>query len=126
MPLAPVTVTYTDSGFSPASVTVTQGQTVIWVNQSSHSMWVASAVHPTHTVYGGTNKNAHCAEGYTGSMPFDECAAVTSGSSYSFTFDKVGDWKYHNHANVADFGSVTVTAPAVEGAASTTTAVNVE
>src|SRR3989344_5306189 len=46
---APATLTYTDTGFSPASVTVTEGQTVTWVNQSSKQMWVASARHPDHT-----------------------------------------------------------------------------
>jgi len=116
---APVTVNYTDQGFSPGSVTVVQGQTVTWVNQSAKQMWVASGVHPTHSVYDSTGKDAHCAAGYAGSTPFDECAAVAAGTSYSFTFDKIGDWKYHNHSNAADFGNVVVTAPAVEGAAST-------
>lgn len=101
------TVTYTAQGFSPAQVTVAEGGTVTWVNQSGHPMWVASGVHPTHTVYDGTSKNEHCAAGYTGAAPFDECSA---GDSYSFTFTKTGDWKYHNHAGAEDTGTVTVVA----------------
>src|SRR3989344_267954 len=46
-----VTVIYTDQGFSPLSVTVPLGTTVTFVNQSGGSMWVASAMHPTHVVY---------------------------------------------------------------------------
>jgi len=105
-----VTVTYTDQGFSPASVTVAQGQTVIWVNQSSGSMWVASAAHPTHTAYSGTSLSEHCPD--TANAAFDACAATAPGESFSFTFDKAGTWKYHDHTNASRFGSVIVTAPA--------------
>jgi plastocyanin len=109
-----VTVTYTDQGFSPQKVTVPQGATVTFVNQSSRSMWVASAPHPAHTGYDGTSRTEHCATGYTGAAPFDECANGTPDTSWSFTFDKVGTWPFHNHSSSKDFGSVTVTAP-VEG-----------
>src|SRR5437868_6984243 len=44
-------VTLTDSGFSPSDLTVKAGDTVTWKNQSSSAMWVASAMHPTHTTY---------------------------------------------------------------------------
>mgnify|MGYP001590098068 CR=1 FL=1 len=103
----PITVAYTDQGFSPASVTVHVGTTVTFVNQSSKKMWVASAMHPAHTVYSGTSLSQHCPD--TANTAFDECVAVSSGGSYSFTFNKVGDWKYHNHVGSSDFGSVVVT-----------------
>jgi len=106
---AGVTIAYTNQGFSPKSVSVPLGTTVTFVNQSTGGMWVASAAHPSHTVYSGTSLSQHCPD--TTNTAFDECVAVTSGGSYSFTFNKVGDWKYHNHVNAADFGSVTVTAP---------------
>ena len=122
-----MTVTYTDTGFSPASVTVTEGQTVTWVNQSSKQMWVASARHPDHTVYDSSTKDAHCAAGYTGAVPFDECKGDTAGASYSFTFTKAGDWKYHNHVNAADFGTVVVTgAPSASGGTSVTASTSVD
>jgi len=108
VPATGVTVTYTDQGFSPKSVTVPLGTTVTFVNQSTGGMWVGSAKHPSHTVYSGTDLSAHCPD--TSGTAFDECAAATPGSSYSFTFGKVGTWGYHNHVKSSDFGGVTVTA----------------
>jgi plastocyanin len=103
---SPVTVTYTDQGFSPKSVTVKAGQSVTFVDKASVPMWVASAPHPDHTGYDGTSRTTHCAAGYTGPAPFDEC---TTGASYTFTFNKVGTWPYHNHLSSSDFGTVVVT-----------------
>lgn len=102
------TVTYTDQGFSPQNVTVMQGGTVTFVNQSSHQMWIASNPHPVHTGYDGTSVSQHCAAGYSGPAPFDECTAVNAGGSFSFTFNKTGSWGYHNHALHSDTGTVTV------------------
>jgi len=102
-----VTVAYTDQGFSPTSVSVPLGTTVTFVNQSSRGMWVASAKHPDHTVYSGTSLSQHCPD--TANSAFDECTAVASGSSFSFTFNKEGTWKYHNHVDATQFGTVIVT-----------------
>ena len=102
-----VTVTYTDQGFSPASVTVPIGTKVNFVNQSSGKMWVASAKHPDHTVYSGTSLSQHCPD--TTNSAFDECAGDEAGKTYSFTFNKEGVWKYHDHINSKMFGSITVT-----------------
>lgn len=88
-----VTVTYTDSGYTPATVTVKKGTTVTWVNQSSGGMWTASAVHPTHQLLPG----------------FDQLKSVAKGGTYDYTFTKVGTWKYHNHVNASDTGTVVVT-----------------
>lgn len=103
-----VTVTYTDQGFSPANVTIAQGETVTWINRSSKDMWVASAMHPTHMAYDGTTLANHCAAGATTS--FDACHVSSPTASYSFTFDKAGTWKYHDHIDASKFGTVIVTA----------------
>ncbi|CAN5757351.1 hypothetical protein BH11PAT2_BH11PAT2_02420 [soil metagenome] len=104
-------VTYTDSGFAPATVGIAVGTTVTWVNNSTKKMWVASGNHPNHTLYDGTSGNEHCVSGTaTSASVFDECTAIPSGGSYSFTFDKVGKWTYHNHVNASDTGEVDVTA----------------
>lgn len=91
-------VTYTNSGYLPATLKVKKGETVIFKNQSSQSMWTASAMHPTHREYPTTG-------GCFGST-FDACAGIQPGASWKFKFDIVGAWKYHNHLNPTDFGMI--------------------
>lgn len=107
-PTANTTVIYSDQGFSPANITIPLGTTVTFVNQNMKSMWVASAMHPTHIVYSGTSLSQHCPD--KDNSTFDQCAAVGKGNSFSFTFNKEGVWKYHNHTSGGDRGTITVTA----------------
>jgi plastocyanin len=86
------TVTYTASGYSPSPVTIKKGGKVTFVNNSSSAMWPASAPHPSHTDYAG----------------FDPKQGIIAGSSWTFTFDKVGTWSYHDHLNPTKFGKITV------------------
>lgn len=99
-------VAYTDTGFSPSTLTVKAGDTVIFKNQSSGNMWVGSAMHPTHMVYSGTNLQQHCPD--ADNNDFDQCQNVATGTSWAFTFTKVGSWGYHNHSNSTHFGKITV------------------
>lgn len=99
------TVTYDGDNFSPASITIKQGGTVSFVDKSVSPMWIASNPHPVHTGYDGTNRETHCATGYVGSKPFDECS---SGTSFSFMFSEIGSWGYHNHLNSGVTGTVVV------------------
>jgi len=87
------TVMYGDSGFLPKEITVKVGTNVSFLNQSSRGMWVASAMHPTHQLLPG----------------FDQLKSVGTGGTYEYTFVKVGTWKYHNHVQAADIGTVVVT-----------------
>ena len=93
-------VTYTNSGYSPSALTIKKGEMVIFKNQSSQSMWTASAVHPTHRAYPTTG-------GCLGST-FDTCTGIQSGGSWSFKFDISGTWKYHNHLNPGNTGTIDV------------------
>jgi len=86
------TVTYTDSGFSPVPLTIKLGDNVNFKNESSAPMWVASAPHPAHTDY----------------PEFDAKKGAGEGETYSFTFTKVGTWKYHDHLNPTRYGSIIV------------------
>lgn len=95
-----VLVTYTDEGFSPNPVTINKGESVLFMNRSSRQMWPASAVHPTHTQYPTTG-------GCIGST-FDACRGIGNGNGWAFQFDIPGTWKYHNHLNVSDTGTVIV------------------
>ncbi len=87
-----VTINMTSSGFSPATITINKGDTVTFVNQDTKSRWPASAPHPTHTDY----------------PEFDAKMGIVAGGSWSFTFTKTGTWKFHDHLNPSQFGSVTV------------------
>lgn len=111
-----VTITYTDSGstpstssgqdtltaggFLPAALTVKVGTIVTFQNKSSNPSWPASAIHPTHALYPTTG-------GCIGST-FDACKGIPPGESWSFKFDKAGNWKYHDHLNPAKWGTVVV------------------
>jgi len=86
-------VTYTDSGYVPARVTVKKGTVVMFKNESNSAMWTASGVHPTHKLLPG----------------FDELTSVEKSGAYEYTFVKVGTWQYHNHMKPSDVGYVVVT-----------------
>jgi plastocyanin len=99
------TIFYTDSGFQPADLTVQQGDTVTWLDRSSNTMWVGSDRHPSHTNYAGTTRREHCQDGDQTTAAFDQC---TTGDRFSFTFEKTGEWGYHNHQPFERGGTVTV------------------
>ncbi|MDE2071570.1 MAG: hypothetical protein KGI70_02460 [Patescibacteria group bacterium] len=98
------TVTYNGTSFSPSSVTIAKGGTVTFTSTAGN-IWIASAPHPVHTAYDGTTASVHCAAGYTGPAPFDQCSA---GPGFSFTFNKTGSFQYHDHLNTSAFGTVVV------------------
>lgn len=98
-------ITYTSSGFQPQSVTIEQGETVIWQSEASRPMWVATDQHPVHSQYAGSSLREHCSSGDQTSAAFDQCS---SGSSFSFTFEKKGEWSYHNHEYSPHGGTVVV------------------
>lgn len=85
-------ISYTNQGFSPETITVKMGEEVTFVNESTKKMWIASDPHPLHT----------------GLPTFDQLKSVGQGESYTYTFDKVGTWKYHNHVTPSVGGTVIV------------------
>lgn len=85
-------VDYSDSGYAPAIIRVKAGTTVNFVNNSSNLMWTASHPHPTHT----------------GLPEFDALKGLPKDQTYSFTFQKTGTWRYHNHLSPAHAGSIVV------------------
>ncbi len=93
-------VAYTAAGYAPQRITIKVGETVTWKNQSTKAMWTASGLHPSHLVYPTTG-------GCIGST-FDTCAGIQTGDSWSFRFDLIGSWNYHNHLYPSDFGMVIV------------------
>lgn len=103
------TITFSDDGFSPSTITINAGDTVMFVNNSSSRMWVGADEHPTHTEYDGTSTREHCSNGNaTSDAVFDQCEGTTAGSSWSFTFKKAGTFKYHNHTRASEGGTIIV------------------
>ncbi len=85
-------VTYNESGFSPSVLRVRVGTIVVFKNEESDPIWVASNPHPIHTDY----------------SEFDARRGYTKGESYSFTFTTLGTWKYHDHLNSSEGGTIVV------------------
>lgn len=98
------TISYTDSGFSPSTLNISAGTMVKFVNNSSLPVWPASAMHPTHKEYPGSD----IVKCVTGEIIFDACRGIAPGESWSFTFDIKGAWKYHDHLKASNFGTITV------------------
>lgn len=84
-------VDVTDSGFSPASVKVKQGTTVIWNNKSGGDISINSDDHPTHRLYKELN---------IGHIP--------NNISSSVLFEKPGTYTYHDHYNPERKGTIIV------------------
>jgi plastocyanin len=79
--VAGVTVSMSETGFSPATVTVAAGTTVAFRNDGQAAHWPASDSHPTHQI-----------------LPeFDAKAGLGTGETYAHTFTKAGTWRCHDH-----------------------------
>ncbi|HLC79693.1 MAG TPA: plastocyanin/azurin family copper-binding protein [archaeon] len=99
-------VKITGSGYVPSELTIKNGDTIRWINESSASNWPATAMHPTHEKYPGSSITK-CGTDEEDAI-FDACMGIPVGQSYAFTFKEVGTWAYHEHLNVKMFGKITV------------------
>ncbi len=96
----------TQEGFMPNKVTIKVGEAVRFQNESGAASWPASAMHPTHTVYPGSDIKK-CGT-LDAQKIFDACRGIADGMSWSFMFSKKGVWKYHDHMMSGHFGSIAV------------------
>lgn len=96
------TIEMTTTGFSPSRITINRGDTVNFISAGA-SRWPASNVHPTHTVYPGSSISK-CG-GADELNTFDACRST---EDYSFIFDSVGTWGYHDHFSPGRGGTITV------------------
>ena len=103
VPAEATVVTFTENGYSPASVTIKKGDVVRFENRANRDTWPASAFHPTHTIY--PEKTTDDCLG----SAFDACRGVPPGESWAFTFNHVGTWRYHDHLNASKTGTIVVT-----------------
>ncbi len=86
-------ISYTNTCFDPANRTIKLGDTIKFIdNSKTRSMWPASNNHPSHLLY----------------PEFDPKKSIAPGGSWSFTFNKVGAWGYHDHLKSNCTGIITV------------------
>ena len=76
-----VSVVLTDEGFVPQSIRIKKGTTVTFTTTRENEFWPASNPHPSHFIYSG----------------FDPREPIQPGDSWSYTFERVGVWEYHDH-----------------------------
>ena len=100
------TVEMSSSGFSPSTLTINVGDLVTFTTIDSGSYWPATAFHPSHTVYPGSSLSK-CNSVEKDSI-FDSCKNIGSGESYTFTFNEVGSWNYHDHRRASRTGTIIV------------------
>lgn len=94
-------IEFDGQSFKPSSLTISQGDTVEWVNAGAQFMWVASNPHPTHEDYDGSSLREHCPDGDS----FDQCG---DSGNFTFTFEKTGTFAYHNHQPFVQGGEIVV------------------
>ncbi len=86
------TVDVGERGFSPSTLTILQGDTVVFRNIGSKPHWPASDLHPTHGMY----------------PAFDPKKPVVPNDFWSLRFTKTGTWSMHDHLSPAFTGAITV------------------
>lgn len=75
-----VTVRFTDSGFSPGTITVKAGGSIVFMNESSQTTNPSSDPHPTHTINDELN-----------------VGDIAPGDSKTITVTRTGQWGMHDH-----------------------------
>lgn len=78
--------------FEPKTVMLKKGTQVIFKNEDTQDRWPASDPHPEHYIYAG----------------FDPRQPIQPGKEWSFVFDNVGDWTYHDHLFEAIQGKIKI------------------
>lgn len=67
--------------FTPRHIRIKKGDKVVWLNKSSAPVWPAVGPHPTHDQY----------------PDFDSKQKIKTEETWSFVFQRLGMWQYHNH-----------------------------
>jgi len=105
-PTTEVIIKITANGFEPKEIEIIRGTKVTWINESSKPSWPASDIHPTHRLYPGSGIEK-CGTSEQDKI-FDACRGLNQGESWSFIFNEVGEWYYHDHLNPSLKGEIVV------------------
>ena len=87
-----IEVTLSSDGFEPENITINRGDTVKFTTTLDKQFWPASNLHPSHTVY----------------PEFDPRRPLEPNETWSFRFDEVGEWRYHDHLFSSHKGTIVV------------------
>lgn len=89
--VAEAVITYSGTGFSPDTITVTSGGSITVKNESSDTLAFRSDPHPVHTENDELNIND-----------------IAPGANRTFTLTEKGSWGYHNHLDADKTGIIVV------------------
>lgn len=84
-----VAIAYSDGGFSPKTMTIQKGTVVVFTNVGGRDMWIMSGVDADNMTLPAFNQKK-------------------VGTSYSFAFNEVGTYEYHNEAYPTHTGTIIV------------------
>jgi len=85
------TVWIIDGDFNPSVVTISVGDSITWVNKDDLIRQVASDPHQSHSA-----------------LPGLESEELAQDDDYTYTFDEIGEWFYHDHMNPISKGTIIV------------------
>lgn len=97
--MAQVEVDITSVGFSPATITISKGQSVIWTVRGGNGSWIVSNpsdLYPVKAVCAGANSL------------FNSCGELKLGDSFRMVFNNIGTWTYYDKLNPNSTGTVVV------------------
>ncbi|MCB1317808.1 MAG: hypothetical protein KDK27_17705, partial [Leptospiraceae bacterium] len=127
------TIAITDTGFSPAQLTITEGETVTWVNQtqtarvlndgeppvngcpdSGGSIFLPLVKNQQGGVSGATNEGTdeQVAQN-TASAPADFSETLDPGESFAFLYATAGTYRFYVNPDCTIVGTITVQATSV-------------
>lgn len=85
-------IVLTPRGYEPSEVVIKKGSTITFSTTLEKAHWPASNLHPQHTIF----------------PEFDPKRPLASDEEWSFTFDTVGVWNFHDHIRSYYVGTITV------------------
>jgi hypothetical protein len=85
-------IVLTKDGFIPEKLTIHIGDTVVFSTTADKQFWPASNLHPTHDIY----------------PAFDPQIPIEPDKTWAFTFNKEGNWKFHDHMSPIFRGEIIV------------------
>lgn len=87
-----IEVILSDNGFVPDRFSIKKGTKVVFRTNRGKQFWPASNIHPSHSIY----------------SEFDPKRPLEPYEEWSFVFDNVGEWGFHDHIRSYFVGKIQV------------------